>query len=324
TDTAQVSLTTATLTAGTTQYKVLSGFNASATYYFTLWTADDAQNWSPASNEAASISGAPDTGALTGRVTDASTQPVTGVLVEALGPSGAVEGSDHTDTFGNYSIPALNSLYLTIRAVWAAQDIESSVSKDSIPNGSAGVNFTLSVTYQLASVSGFIPSGYIPKHAAPRPAGARYTTREVRPSSGSEPFIEIYSRGRRIGAAFTDSSGAFAVPNLLPGTYGLRVYNGSDYSKMETIKLGPGQNLVFTPKWDLLAKAGVYAYPNPANTAVNFHFTSAAGEAEVEVFDISGRLVKKLTGVYADTVVPGVNSKKIAWDMSGESIASAV
>jgi len=73
-----------------------------------------------------------------------------------------------------------------------------------------------------------------------------------------------------------------------------------------------------------IAKAGVYAYPNPANTAVNFHFTSAAGEAEVEVFDISGRLVKKLSNVSADTVVPGVNSKKIAWDMSGESIASGV
>lgn len=325
TDTAQVTLTTATLTAGTTQYKVLSGFSASTTYYFTLWTADDAQNWSPASNEAAALSGAPDTGALTGKVTDASTQPVTGVLVEALGPSGAVEGSDYTDTFGNYSIPALNSLYLTIRAVWAAQDIESSVSKDTIPNGSTGVNFTLSVTYQLASVSGFIPSSYLPRSFSARPAGARYTTREVRPSSGSEPFVEIYSRGRRIGAAFTDSSGAFAVPNLLPGTYGLRVYNGSDYSKMETVKLGPGQNFVFTPKYDLLGKAGVYAYPNPANTAVNFHFTSDATEAEVEVFDISGRLVKKLTNVSDDSaVVPGVNSKKIYWDMSGERIASGV
>lgn len=321
---AQVSVATAALTAGTTQYKVLSGFSASTTYYFRLWTADDAQNWSPASNEASAVSGAPDTGSLTGRVTDASTQPVTGVLVEALGPTGAVEGSDHTDTFGNYSIPALNSLYLTIRAVWAAQDIESSVSKDNIPNGSAGVNFKLSVAYQLASISGVIPSGYLSSRQASRPAGARYTTREVRPSSGSEPFVEVYSRGRRIGAAFTGPDGSFAVPNLLPGTYGLRVYNGSDYSKMETVVLRPGQNFVFTPKYDLLSKAGVYAYPNPANTAVNFHFTSAAGEAEVEVFDISGRLVKKLSNVSADTVVPGVNSKKIYWDLSGESIASGV
>ncbi|MDD5208022.1 MAG: T9SS type A sorting domain-containing protein [Elusimicrobiales bacterium] len=325
TTSAQVTIATATLTAGTTQYKVLSGFNASTTFYFALWTADDAQNWSLASNEAAAMSGAPDTGALTGRVTDASTQPVTGVLVEAIGPSGAVEGNDYTDIFGNYSIPALNSLYLTIRAVWTAQDLESSVSKDGIPNGSTGVNFTLSVTYQLATISGFIPSNFMPRQAASRPAGARYTTREVRPSSGSEPFVEIYSRGRRIGAAFTDSSGAFSVPNLLPGTYGLRVYNGSDFSKMETVTLRPGQNLVFTPKWDLLNKAGVYAYPNPANTAVNFHFTSDATEAEVEIFDIAGRLVKKLANVSDDSaVVPGVNSKKIYWDMSHESIASGV
>ncbi len=322
---AQVSITTATLTAGATQLAVIPGFAASATYYFTLWTADDAQNWSAVSNEASGLSGAPDTGSLTGRVTDASTQPVTGVLVEALTPSGAVEGSDYTDTFGNYSIPALNSLYLTVRAVWAAQDIESSVSKDNIPNGSAGVNFTLSVTYQLASISGFIPSSFMPRSAAPRPAGARYTTKEVRTSSGSEPFIEIYSRGRRIGAAFTDLSGGFEIPNLLPGTYGLRVYNGSEYSKLETVRLLPGQRLVFTPKFDLLNKAGVYAYPNPANTAVNFHFTSAAPQAEVEVFDIAGRLVKKLTKVSDDSaMVPGVNSKKIYWDISRENIASGV
>jgi hypothetical protein len=320
---AQVAIATATLTAGSTQHTTITGLGPSTSYYFTLWTADDALNWSAASNEAAATSGAPDSGSLGGRVTDASGNPVTGVLVEALGASGAVEGSDYTDVYGDYSIPALNSLYLTIRAVWAAQDIESSVSKDGVPNGSAGVNFSLSVSYQLASITGFIPANFLLKQAA-RPAGF-YTTREVNTRT-SGAFVEIYRKGRRIGAAFADAKGAFAVPNLLPGTYALRVYNGSDYSRMQTVILRPGESLVFTPKWDLLNKDKVYAYPNPANTSVNFHFepTAASFEAEVEVLDIAGRLVKRLTAVSADSVVPGVNSKKIAWDMSREKIASGV
>ncbi|HAT71635.1 MAG TPA: hypothetical protein DCS63_02335 [Elusimicrobia bacterium] len=318
---AQIAIATATLAAGSTQFTSVTGLNPSASYYFTLWTADDALNWSPASNEAAGTSGAPDTGSLSGRVTDASGNPVTGVLVEALDAAGAVEGSDYTDIFGDYSIPALNSLYLTIRAVWAAQDIESSVSKDGILNGSAGVNFSLSISYQLASISGFIPANY--RLARTVRAAGFYTTREVNTKT-SGAFVEIYRKGRRIGAAFADEKGAFSVPNLLPGTYGLRVYNGSEYSRMQTVKLAPGENLVFTPKW-VLNKDKVYAYPNPANTVVNFHFepVTVAFEAEIEVFDVSGRLVKKLNNVSNDTVVGG-SSRKISWDMSRENVASGV
>jgi hypothetical protein len=312
---AQVSITTITLTAGSTQYAAVTGLNSSATYYFTLWTADDALNWSPPSNEAAGMSGAPDSGSLSGRVTDASGNPVTGVLVEALTAAGAVEGGDYTDVFGNYSIPALNSLYLSVRAVWTAQDIESSVTKDRVANGSANVNFSLSVSYQLASITGFIPANFLLRQAA-RPAGL-YTTREIN-TRVSGAFVEIYRKGRRIGAAFAGENGAFAVPNLLPGTYSLRVFNGSDYSEMVTVALRPGENLVFTPKWALLNKDKVYAYPNPASSAVNFHFEPSASsfEAEVEIFDVAGRLVKKLSSVAADTVVVAPNSRRITWELS--------
>ncbi|MCM2268184.1 MAG: T9SS type A sorting domain-containing protein, partial [Elusimicrobiales bacterium] len=318
---AQVTLTTATLTAGSTQYATVTGLTPSASYYFTLWTADDALNWSAASNEAAAMSGAPDSGSLSGRVTDAAANPVTGVLVEARSASGAVEGSDYTDVHGNYSIPALNSLYLSVRAVWAAQDIESSVTKDQVANGSPNVNFTLSVSYQLASISGFIPANFLLKTSA-RPSGL-YTTREV-DTRTSGAFVEIYRKGRRIGAAFAGEDGAFSVPNLLPGTYSLRVYNGSDYSVMQAVTLRPGENLVFTPRWTL-NKDKVYAYPNPANTLVHFHFepVSAVFEAEVQVFDVAGRLVKRLAEVLPDAVVGG-GTKRISWDLSRESVASGV
>ncbi|MDA8131704.1 MAG: hypothetical protein M0011_09415 [Elusimicrobia bacterium] len=323
TQTAQVTIATATLTAGATQQRMINGLDPAVTYYFTLWTADDAQNWSAASPQAQAVSGAPGSGSLGGRVLDASTQPVTGVLVEAIGPTGAVEGSDYTDTFGRYSIPALDPLYLTVRAVWTAEDIESSVTKDSVPNGSSSVDFRLSVTYQLAAITGVIPSNYLASSAAPRPSSARYTTREAGSSRGDAPFVELYSHGRRIGAAFTDTAGAFRVDNLLPGTYGLRVFNGEYFSEMATVRLYPGQQLVFTPKFELLDKSGVYAYPNPARTAVNFRFAPSAVSfrAQVQVFDIAGTLIRTLDNVSPDTVAGG---RKISWDLAADRVAPGV
>jgi len=324
TDTAQVAIATAAVTAGTTRYWTLTGLDPAAVYYFTLWTADDALNWSSVSNEASALSGAPDSGALTGSVTDASAQPLTGVLVEARSPAGALEGSDYTDAFGAYSIPGVDSLFVTVRAVWTAQDIESSVSKESVPNGSSGVNFSLSVSYQLASILGTIPSNYLPASSAARPASARYTTRETRTSSGAEPFVELFSRGRRIGAAYTDAAGSFEIPNLLPGTYSLRVFNGSEFSRLETVKLGPGERLVFSPQWDLLNKAGVFAYPNPASTEVHFHFSPSAVSfrAEVQIFDISGRLVRTLSDHAPD--LPQLGGRRLTWDLARDGAAPGV
>jgi len=324
TETAQVAIATATVTAGTTRYWTLTGLDPAAVYYFTLWTADDAQNWSAVSNEASALSGAPDSGALTGHVTDAAAQPLTGVLVEARSPAGALEGSDYTDAFGVYSIPGVDSLYLTLRAVWTAQDIESSVTKDNVPNGSSNVNFSLSVSYQLASILGVIPSNYLPAASGARPASARYTTRETRTSSGAQPFVEIYSRGRRIGAAYTDAAGAFEIPNLLPGTYSLRVFNGSEFSRLETVKLGPGERLVFSPQWDLLNKAGVFAYPNPASTEVHFHFPQPPElyEAEAQIFDVAGRLVKTLSAHAPDLMQLG--GRRLTWDLARDGVAPGV
>lgn len=322
TDSAQVTLSTAALTAGSTQSLSVTGLAPSASYYFTLWTADDALNWSPPSNEACAMAGASDSGSLSGKVTDGSGSPVTGVLVEASGATGAVEGSDYTDVYGNYAVPGLNSAYLAVRAVWTAQDIESSVSVDHVPNGSSGVNFSLSVAYQLASVSGYIPSGFLVKTVKRAVGAVDYTTREVDTAS-SGAFVEIYRKGRRIGAAFADQNGAFSIPNLLPGTYSLRVFNGVSYSKMQTVTLKPGENLVFTPEYDLLAKADVYAYPNPARTAVNFRFvtSAAAFEAETEIFDIAGHMVGRLSAYSADAVAGGY---RMTWDLKHDGVAPGV
>jgi hypothetical protein len=92
---------------------------------------------------------------------------------------------------------------------------------------------------------------------------------------------------------------------------------------MQTVTLKPGENLVFAPQWDLVSKADVYAYPNPAHSEVNFHFVPSAAsfEAEVEVFDIAGRLLKRLSGCSADTVAGG---QKLTWDLARDGAASGV
>jgi len=326
TTSAQVEITTAAVTAGSTRYLVVSGLTASSSHYFTIWTADDAHNWSGASNEAVAMAGSSNYGGISGLIKDGAGYPITGVLLEAFAPNGALEGSDFTDTSGIYSISDLGSANFTVKATWAADDIESSVSKDGIANGSEGVNFGLSITYMLASISGFIPEHFLP--ASHPKLSAAYTTREVRPAQNM-PFVEIYRKGRRIGAAFADQHGAFKVPNLLPGTYSIRVYNGSDFSKMEVVSLKAGQNFMFSPKFELLNKDKVYAYPNPAGKIVNFHFYTslAAGafEAVVEVFDISGRLIKTLDSYSADSVVgDSGHGYVITWNMSGEKMASGV
>lgn len=327
TTSAQVTLSTSALTAGATQWLIVDNLVAGTSYYFTLWTADDVPNWSAASTQVVCAASVLNSGALTGYVYDASTQPVTGVLVEALGPTGAVEGSDYTDVSGAYSLSALESSMLSVRAVWAAEDIESSVTKDEIANGSSGVDFRLSVTYQLAVIFGVIPSGYLPRGLPPGTARS-YTTRAVRPQEQGRPFAEIYRRGRCIGTAFTDSGGSFEVPNLLPGTYSVRVYNGSDFSKMTTITLHAGERFVFTPEFELLNKDRVYAYPNPAGARVNFHFSTIPDDAEalVEVFDITGRLIKTLKNAQPDTVCTGCGSgdRKLTWEISRDRVASGV
>ena len=167
---------------------------------------------------------------------------------------------------------------------------------------------------------GYIPANYL--RAARRSSGARYTTRETSAASG-EAFLEVYSRGRRIGAAYAGADGSFSVPNLLPGTYSLRVFNGRDYSRASTVKLGAGQRLVFVPEWDLVVKDQVYAYPNPAGASVNIRFSPSAAsfEARADVFDVAGRLVKTMTVPENDPVAGG---SRFVWQLARDGAAPGV
>ncbi|MCK5356829.1 MAG: T9SS type A sorting domain-containing protein, partial [Elusimicrobiales bacterium] len=105
--------------------------------------------------------------------------------------------------------------------------------------------------------------------------------------------------------------------------YSIRAFNGREFTDMQTIYLKDGEIFNFTPKWDILLKQNVYAYPNPAqNSIVNIHYeTDAFNEVIIVIFDITGRVLKKFSG--NETVSDGTGYKAV-WDFSNENIASGV
>ncbi|MBU2572870.1 MAG: carboxypeptidase regulatory-like domain-containing protein [Elusimicrobia bacterium] len=325
-----LTISTAAIAAGSTQSYTISGLAMGTTYYFAAWAADDALNWSPVSSTASAVSGAANTGSISGTVTQASTQPIAGVIVEAYDANDFVRASDNTASDGTYELSGLDLGKYTVRATWSANDITSAVSKSDIDTGAGGVNFMLSIAYELATISGYIPAGFIPdsSYYARTAASARF-----RPSGEDDktPYVELFQKGRRVAAAPVDSGGRFRISNLLPGTYSIRVFNGREFTDLTPIKLKEGENFNFVPEWSILSKEAVYAYPNPARTAVNIHFeTNLASqsdfEAEVSVFNIAGGLVKtfRAADVSPDTVAGGAGSYKVAWNFSNEKVASGV
>ncbi|MFA6435334.1 MAG: carboxypeptidase regulatory-like domain-containing protein [Elusimicrobiales bacterium] len=315
TGSASVFISTSGLAAGARAGYTLIGLADGSTGYFSLWTKDDAGNWSAASNLAAGLAGGAAVGTISGRVTQASSQPIQGVLVEAYTAAGVLAGSDATSSEGKYSLPGLGAGKYTIKALWTAEDIASSVSKGGVDCGAAEVNFSLSISCRLAAVSGVIPSGYRPGSGFRASAAA---------SEDSRPYVELFQRGRRIAMAYADGAGRFSLSNLLPGTYSIRVYNGKEFSEPQTVKLKSGELLFFTPKWEVLKKESVYAYPNPARREVSFHFDTslAVFEAELSVFDIAGRLVKQFSTAEVSNDPHG--GYRVHWELAGGKAASGV
>lgn len=320
---AQTSVSTSNVTAGSAAGLTIAGLQPSASYYFSLWTRDDAGNWSAASNVAGGETSSASPGFISGTVTQASGDPVQGVLVDVYGADGLLKAGDTTNAFGAYEVTGLEIGDFTVRATWSADDIVSYVSKDNIPSGTLGVDFALSVSYQLASVSGTIPAAFT---ALSTQAGFRAAS-----AGGTGLWVEVYKLGRLVARAEADAAGRFTVSNLLPGTYSLRAYNGKEYTDPVTVKLAQGQDYFFRPTWAALIKDRVFAYPNPARTSAHIHFDSnlalAGMRADIAVFDLTGRLVKRFTA--ADAAVDpdyagGGVGYRVTWDLARDNVAPGV
>jgi N-acetylneuraminic acid mutarotase len=312
--------------AGASRAGELTGLAPGTEYFLRLWTRDDAGNWSALSNGAtAQASPFPDS--VRGHVMTVSSAGITGVLVEAFDSTGLLRRSGYTvnDGSGSYVLAGLPAGSYRVQATWEADDIISSVGTDGIPLGASNADFTLSITYDLASIGGEL-AGY-------RLSALGFRTQAVRPQAAQ---VELYQRGRLVATAPVDANGRFLISNLLPGKYVLKVPDPAGGTKELSVRVKPGEALMVSPLGELLKTDKVYVYPNPASRIATFHIESDQFPLRVQlaVFDITGRLIAKLGnetfvsrngGLEADweipsKVAPGVYiySLHVKHEVSGE------
>jgi hypothetical protein len=319
TQAAQVMISTGLVPAGAPQRYTVAGLNPETTYYFTLWTEDDAGLWSGPSPLASTLSGESLDDMISGSVKTPAGAGVTGVMVEAITNTGLVAASGYTldDGLGSFTLTGLADGLYRVQATWLEEGFASSVAKDRIPMGYADANFVLSVSYALASVTGSLPSS----------SPARVQGAAVRAAGGGE--AQLWQGTRMVASAAAGPGGRFAIRNLLPGRYELRVSGGDGAWRSFPIKLSGGQNLEITPLGALLKPGSAYAYPNPARSYIIFRLQTEIFpvKANLAVYSLDGRLVR--SSEYGTdpgwTRTAGTpDTYEYRWDFTGGKPASGV
>ncbi len=308
---AQVITGFSAVSSGTVLTYPLTGLEPGETYYMRAWTRDDADNWAPLSN-GATTQATPYPDRISGHVIKVSSEGITGVLVEAFDGLGALKSSAYTlsDGSGTYVLRDLAAGSYRVQATWTADDISSSIGTDGIVLGVSDLDFTLAITYELASIGGEL-TGYRVQ------AGSRAGYRPLVAAA----VVELYQRNRLIATAPLDAAGRFLIKNLLPGKYVLKVPEANGGAKELAVKLRAGEALIVSPLGQLLKEDKVYAYPNPARRAVSFHLeTDPLAIKQVTVFDITGRTMKEF--INAD-FVPRNGGYEADWSIPAK-VASGV
>ena len=313
TQAAQVIISTAMVPAGSPLGYTVSGLTPSGTYYFTMWVRDDAGFWSGPSAPVTTMAGERLNDMITGTVKTPGGTGITGVTVDAISNLGIIVASAYTldDGLGSFTLSPLPDGLYRVQAAWVENGFSSSIAKDEVPMGYADANFMLALDYLLASVSGTLPASV--------PSG-------LRPSAVASE-AQLWRGARLLASARPDVTGRFAIHNLIPGPYSLRVRGEDGIWKNFDIKLASGQNLEIKPLGRLLDKSGVYAYPNPSRSYVIFRLVTEIipVRKRLSIFSVDGALLKSVEDGDPGWVFDGpTNSFKYQWDFSGGKPASGV
>ncbi|TPW20820.1 MAG: hypothetical protein FD126_1308 [Elusimicrobia bacterium] len=320
---AQVAFSTANVKPGTFRGRLVTGLTAGATYHLRLFLADDAGNWSPVSNGATVYAGIQPLSRITGFVRKASSEGITAVQLEAYNASDIRVSNAFSlaDGSGTFSLENIPDGVFRVQASWTADEITSSVWLDNVAVGTPEVLFTLEVSYTLSTLTGTL--GTLSAQSASSPG---FMVRAAENGYG-QSRVELLRGGTTVAGVKPDPSGRWIIPNLLPGKYAVRAYNGLEFTDPVDVQLGEGETQEVVFVFDPLPVASVFAFPNPAAAQTTFRFVSALPglEAQVTVFDIAGNLVKELPGS-AFVPKPG-GLYHAVWDLTnddGEAVASGV
>ena len=271
---------------------------------------------------------------ISGHVVEVSSAGITAVEVDCYDAGGTLQGTAFTqaDGSGTYVLNGVPLGTFRIQATWSVNGVGNSVSIDSIPADTANLDFTLQLNYNLASVQGNLQTlSTSPGAQSVLSVGKRsafFDPKAVPPAGAAR--VELYQNNRQVGMVLVPQSGHWVIPNLLPGKYSLRGYNGVDFTEFQEVELIDGEVKTIGFLSSPLPDAEVFAFPNPAKTSTTIRFQSALLplEADVRVFDLAGNLVKRFSkagGTVVATGAPGVYHAD--WDltnMKGQSVASGV
>jgi len=259
-------------------------------------------------------------------------QGITGVEVWALTKDGELVSSCTTSTVGDYGLTGLVAFSTyTVRAMWTVNGIESSVSMEAVAP-SYRFDFTLEIDYFLGTIAGNV-SGIEKKYMVTLSSlqSKRINGVELQkilsPGNGIA-FVELEQKGKAIARVPVDTEGNYSIPNLLPGRFIARAYNGTIYSNPRVVNLKEGETLRVDFAFGIMPEETVYNYSNPAkngSTTIRYYCGYADPEAEIKIYNIAGELVRKVKDTEIDKADAPIY--KFLWDCkntSGKEVASGI
>ena len=305
------------------------------TYYYRV-TAIDTDNYEsefigPAKSLPYEII-APDT--IMGKVTQMDGTSLTSMRCEAYRDNVLVQMTN-TYTDGTYDFVGLveNSTYVIKVLLYEGE--KASIVYREIMSGTKNNNFTLEIKYQLATIqgqiSGYKPAGTMSSMSVNKFSDFGLRRSMLKPKNGIG-FVEIRNMNDNDAVYLrvpVDESGKYEIPNLIPGRYVVKAYNGTIYSEARTVSLKEGQKLAISLSFPGLVEGRIIAYPNPSSTGmVTLKWYTGYGNPEttIKIYNIACELVMTVNDI---DVLPVAGSNlynyQYGWNCSnpaGDKVAS--
>ncbi|MBN1383524.1 MAG: SBBP repeat-containing protein [Elusimicrobia bacterium] len=313
---------TAVISSDTTSHKD-ENLEQLTTYYYRIYSVNgDSVKTGPAELTVTTLNSIVK-GPISGSVTQSDGSTITGVRVELYSNDGTAKISEvYTDTEGKYEFTDIEDGLYRLVCSWLVDEMEAMVYLTDISENSNDVLFTLEIQYTLAELVGRITLG-----SRANMVGRFAPTQQ--------PYVELIQRGRVIARIDSDTSGNYNIPNLLPGKYVMRAYNGVQMSEPAEVYVKEGEKLNVNFRWALaLLSENVYAYPNPVQchngvtkVTIKYKTLNLNHSATIKIYNIAGELVREVADTEIQKNAVSSGGCKFEWNMKNEDndgVASGV